>query len=79
MTELVTSFIAGRFTDGLGAERLPVINPHDESVVAELAEADAAEVDRAVAAARKNWSAANSPTRVSRCARSASATSSAQR
>jgi acyl-CoA reductase-like NAD-dependent aldehyde dehydrogenase len=52
MTELVTSFIAGRFTDGAGAERLPVINPHDESVVAELAEADAAEVDRAVTAAR---------------------------
>jgi acyl-CoA reductase-like NAD-dependent aldehyde dehydrogenase len=52
MTELVTSFIAGRFADGAGAERLPVINPHDESVVAELAEADAAEVDRAVAAAR---------------------------
>lgn len=52
MTELVTSFIAGAFTDGEGAERLPVINPHDESVVAELAEADAGEVDRAVAAAR---------------------------
>ena len=52
MTELVTSFIAGAFTDGAGAERLPVIYPHDESVVAELAEADAAEVDRAVAAAR---------------------------
>ncbi|QGN55833.1 aldehyde dehydrogenase family protein [Novosphingobium sp. Gsoil 351] len=52
MTELVTSFVAGRFTDGAGAERLPVIYPHDESIVAELAEADAAEVDRAVAAAR---------------------------
>ena len=52
MTELVTSFIAGAFTDGAGAERLPVIYPHDESVVAELAEADAAVVDRAVAAAR---------------------------
>ncbi|MFN6934737.1 MAG: aldehyde dehydrogenase family protein [Tsuneonella sp.] len=52
MTATVTSFIAGAFTDGAGAERLPVINPHDETVAALLAEADAAEVDRAVAAAR---------------------------
>ncbi len=52
MTELCTSFIAGRFTDGAGAERLPIINPHDESVVAELVEASEAEVDRAVEAAR---------------------------
>lgn len=52
MTELVTSFIAGAFTEGAGAERLPVLNPHDESVVAELAEAGAGEVDLAVAAAR---------------------------
>ncbi|ANY21076.1 Aldehyde dehydrogenase PuuC [Tsuneonella dongtanensis] len=53
MTETVSSFIGGVFTAGAGAERLPIINPHDESVVAELAEADAAEVDRAVAAARR--------------------------
>jgi acyl-CoA reductase-like NAD-dependent aldehyde dehydrogenase len=52
MLEVVTSFIGGAFTDGAGATRLPVINPHDESVVAELAEADKAEVERAVAAAR---------------------------
>lgn len=52
MTELCTSFIGGRFTDGAGAERLPIINPHDESVVAQLAEASEAEVARAVDAAR---------------------------
>lgn len=52
MTEIVTSFIAGSFTDGAGADLLPVVNPHDESVVARLAEADADEIDRAVAAAR---------------------------
>ena len=52
MIELCTSFIAGHFTDGAGAERLPVINPHDESVVAELAEASEAEVAHAVATAR---------------------------
>jgi len=52
MTELCTSFIAGRWTDGAGAERLPVISPIDEELIAELAEADASEVDRAVAAAR---------------------------
>lgn len=64
MTELCTSFIAGRFTDGAGAQRLPVINPHDETVVAELAEASAAEVARAVDAARAafakgDWRRAN--------------------
>lgn len=52
MNEVVTSFIAGRWSDGAGAHRLPVICPWDETVVAELAEADADEVDRAVTAAR---------------------------
>ena len=45
------SFINGEYVDG-GAGRLAVENPADGSVVAEVAMADAADVDRAVAAAR---------------------------
>jgi 5-carboxymethyl-2-hydroxymuconic-semialdehyde dehydrogenase len=52
VTELCTSSIGGRWTDGAGAERLPIVSPVDETVIAELAEADAVEVDRAVTAAR---------------------------
>jgi 5-carboxymethyl-2-hydroxymuconic-semialdehyde dehydrogenase/aminomuconate-semialdehyde/2-hydroxymuconate-6-semialdehyde dehydrogenase len=52
MSELCTSFIDGRWTSGAGAHLLPVISPIDESEVARIAEADAAEVDRAVQAAR---------------------------
>ena len=52
MTEICSSFIDGGWTDGAGAHRIPVISPIDESEVAQIAEADAAEVDRAVKAAR---------------------------
>ena len=45
------SFINGEYVDG-GAGRLAVENPADGSVVAEVAMADAQDVDRAVAAAR---------------------------
>ena len=45
------NFINGQYVDG-GAGRLPVTNPADGSLVAEIALADAADVDRAVAAAR---------------------------
>ncbi len=45
------SFINGEYVDG-GAGRLAVENPADGSIVAEVAMADAADVDRAVAAAR---------------------------
>ena len=37
--------------------RIPVLNPHDNSLLAEVAEATAADVDRAVAAARKAFPA----------------------
>ena len=53
MSELCTSFINGCWTSGEGAERIPVISPIDETLVAEIAQADAAEVDHAVRAARK--------------------------
>ncbi len=52
MIELCTSYISGAFTCGAGAERLPIICPMDETIIAELAEADAAEVDQAVMSAR---------------------------
>jgi aldehyde dehydrogenase (NAD+) len=45
------NFINGRYVDG-GAGRLAVTNPADGSLVAEIALADAADIDRAVAAAR---------------------------
>ncbi|GAA3392156.1 aldehyde dehydrogenase family protein [Cryptosporangium minutisporangium] len=44
-------FINGEFTDGSGVFK--TVNPADEEVLAEVAEAGAADVDRAVAAARK--------------------------
>src|SRR3954471_6597252 len=46
-------FIGGEFVDAVAGGRIPVINPHDNSVLAEIAEARAADVDRAVDAARK--------------------------
>lgn len=46
------SFIDGQYVDG-GAGRLAVTNPADGSLVAEVALADANDVNRAVAAARK--------------------------
>ena len=52
MSELCTSFISGSFTSGVGAERIPVISPIDETLVAEVAQADESEVDQAVKAAR---------------------------
>ncbi len=48
----ITSIIDGRATWSEGAQQLPIINPHDESRNGVLLEADAAEVDAAVAAAR---------------------------
>ena len=46
-------FIDGDFVDAAGGQTLPVINPHDGTVLAEVAEAREADVDRAVAAARR--------------------------
>jgi aldehyde dehydrogenase (NAD+)/betaine-aldehyde dehydrogenase len=44
-------FIGGEFVDGVSGATIEVINPHDCSVITEIAEARAEDVDRAVAAA----------------------------
>jgi acyl-CoA reductase-like NAD-dependent aldehyde dehydrogenase len=46
-------FIDGEFVDGEGHSRIPVFDPHDNSLITEVAEAKAADIDRAVAAARR--------------------------
>ncbi|MCO4881687.1 aldehyde dehydrogenase family protein [Paraburkholderia caribensis] len=45
-------FIDGRFVPSLSSETLATLNPHDNSVIAEVAMANHADVDRAVAAAK---------------------------
>src|SRR5262245_28405068 len=52
-------FIAGEFVDGLAGGTIEVLNPFDQSKLAEVAEARAEDVDRAVdaaAAAFPSWS-----------------------
>ena len=44
-------FIDGEFVDALDGATFPTIDPHDGSVIAEVAQAGTADVDRAVAAA----------------------------
>ena len=44
--------IGGQWVEGIEGGRIPVINPFDNSVLFEISEARAADVDRAVAAAR---------------------------
>ena len=64
-------FIDGAWTESLGGGRVPVVSPIDGRTVAEVAFADEADVDRAVAAARRafddgRWSRlAPSPARTS--------------
>lgn len=50
-------FIDGEFTDALSGETLATLNPHDNSVLAEVALAGREDVDRAVAAAQKAFPA----------------------
>ena len=45
-------FINGDFVDAEGGQTLDVLNPHDNSVIAKVAEGRAADIDRAVAAAK---------------------------
>src|SRR4051812_49893756 len=45
-------FIGGEFVDSVDGGRIAVLNPHDNSTLAEISEARAADVDRAVQAAR---------------------------
>ena len=44
-------FINGEFVDAVSGETLPTLNPHDNSLIAEVAMAGAADVDKAVRAA----------------------------
>lgn len=46
-------FINGQFVDAESGETLPTLNPHDNSVITEVAMAGQADVDKAVAAAHK--------------------------
>jgi aldehyde dehydrogenase (NAD+) len=50
-------FIDGEFVDGLAGATIEVINPHDCSVITEIAEARAEDVDRAVEAAARAFPA----------------------
>jgi aldehyde dehydrogenase (NAD+) len=50
-------FIGGEFVDAVEGGRIPVSNPHDNSILAEVAEARTHDVDRAVEAARKAFPA----------------------
>lgn len=45
-------FINGRFVDAASGKTLPTLNPHDNTPIADVAMADAEDVDRAVAAAQ---------------------------
>jgi acyl-CoA reductase-like NAD-dependent aldehyde dehydrogenase len=45
-------FIGGAFVDAVEGGTIPVLNPHDGSTISDIAEARAADIDRAVAAAR---------------------------
>jgi aldehyde dehydrogenase (NAD+) len=50
-------FIDGEFVDSDARARIPVLNPHDNSLITEVAEAQKVDVDRAVDAARKAFPA----------------------
>ena len=45
-------FIGGEFVDAADGATIDVLNPHDNSKIADVAEAKAADIDRAVAAAQ---------------------------
>lgn len=45
-------FINGEFVDAIGGHRLPVVNPHDGSLITEIAEGRQADIDLAVVAAK---------------------------
>ena len=50
-------FIDGEFTDSLSGETLATLNPHDNSVIADVALAGTEDVDRAVSAGRRAFAA----------------------
>jgi delta 1-pyrroline-5-carboxylate dehydrogenase len=50
-------FINGEFVDAAEGGRISVLNPHDNSLIAEVSEARTVDIDRAVGAARKAFPA----------------------
>src|SRR5262252_7257171 len=46
-------FIDGEFVEAASRTRIPVYNPHDNSLITEVAEATKPDIDRAVEAARR--------------------------
>jgi phenylacetaldehyde dehydrogenase len=54
-------FIDGRFVDAVSGKTFATINPATEEVLAEVAEADAADVDKAVSAARRAFESGEWP------------------
>jgi acyl-CoA reductase-like NAD-dependent aldehyde dehydrogenase len=50
-------FIGGEFVESAKGGRIPVYNPHDNSILAEISEATSVDIDRAVDAARKAFPA----------------------
>ncbi len=50
-------FIGGEFVESAKGGRIPVYNPHDNSILAEISEATSIDIDRAVDAARKAFPA----------------------
>ncbi len=50
-------FINGEFVDSIDGGRIPVVNPHDGSVLCEISEAGTKDMDLAVEAARKAFPA----------------------
>jgi acyl-CoA reductase-like NAD-dependent aldehyde dehydrogenase len=69
-------FIEGRFTDALDGATVEVLNPHDGTLLADVAEAGEGDVDRAVAAATRAlpaWSSLSASERGRRLLRLADA------
>jgi aldehyde dehydrogenase (NAD+) len=50
-------FIDGEFVDAESRSHIPVLNPHDNSLITDVAEAQKADIDRAVEAARRAFPA----------------------
>lgn len=68
MTNVLKFYIDGEWVAPVGPERIAVINPATEEPVAEIAAGGAADVDRAVAAARRAFAAFSETTKAERLA-----------
>ena len=61
MQQLDKQFIDNRWVASHGSRRLAVVNPYTEQTIAEVTAGDSADVDAAVAAARRALPAAPAP------------------